>query len=145
MIYILFAFYNFLYILPTELFRLFCPWTVPFANHSISFIKVRCFTWSAIRFKNFLKSCTWIYGMPISWKIYDFSFWPVFNAKKKKKKKKKNQRYFAIVEYVIFRCISRCTFIISVLYGYKLFLISYVSYKIRKNMIFCNFSATSIF
>ena len=52
---------------------------------------------------------------------------------------KKNSGYFAMIEYVISRYISRCTFrIYIVLYGYKPFLPSYVVLKI-KNVKFCKF------
>ena len=61
-----------------------------------------------------------------------------FNASKKKK----NSGYFATPENIISRNISRCTFTILVLYGYKLLLTRYVGLKIRKNV---KFSQISIF
>ena len=114
-----------------ELFRLFCPRTIPFANHSKLFVKVRHQIWSAIRFWKFLNNRTWIFGMPISWKIQDFSFWPGFNASKK------FSGYFGVAAYVIFRHSHLYVYtfrIYLVLYGYKLFLTSYVGLKIRKNV-----------
>ena len=52
---------------------------------------------SPIRFWKFSNCCTWIFGMPITWKIQDFSFWAVFNASEKV------PGCFAIAEYVISR------------------------------------------
>ena len=76
---------------------------------------------AVIRFWKFLNSRTWIVRIPISWKIYDFSFWPVFNASKI------ISGYLGVAAYVISRHISGYTFrILPVLYGYKLFLTSYV-------------------
>ena len=59
---------------------------------------------------------------------------------------KKISEYFTIAEYVTSRHISRSTFrIYIVLYGYKLFLRSYVGLKIRKNVKFSQFLCFSNF
>ena len=75
---------------------------------------------AAIRFCKFSNSRT-IVRIPISWKIYDFSFWPVFNASKI------ISGYLGVAAFVISRHISGYTFrILPVFYGYKLFLTSYI-------------------
>ena len=73
-----------------------------------------------------------------SLKNIGYSVLASFNASKKKK----NSGYFATPENIISRNISRCTFTILVLYGYKLLLTRYVGLKIRKNV---KFSQISIF
>ena len=127
---LLFVFYNFLHILPPQLIRLFCPRTVPFGNYSKFFVKSRHQTWSVNRFWKFSNSRTWISQIPTSWKIYDFLFWPVFNASKK------TFRVFCnswICDFLThFQVYIRNIYI--VLYGYKLFLTSSVGLKVKKNI-----------
>ena len=62
------------------------------------------------------------------------------HQKKKKKKKKKKSGYYGIFENVISRHILKYNFrIYIVLYGYRLFLTSYVELKIRKYVKFKQF------
>ena len=66
-----------------------------------------------------------------------FIFGKFLTHQQKKKEKSGN---YAIFEYAISRHIFRCTFrIYIVLYGYKLFLTSYVELKIRKYVKFQKF------
>ena len=79
-------------------------------------------------FENFQQLPMVIWDADFFRKIQDFSFWAVFNASKKERKKKSG--YFEISE-----CFYRDTSqgVVSkyiVLYGYKLFLSSYVGLKI---------------
>ena len=75
---------------------------------------------AVIRLCKFSNSRT-IVRIPISWKIYDFSFWSVFNASKI------ISGYLGVAAFVISRHISGYTFrILPVFYGYKLFLTSYI-------------------
>ena len=75
-----FLFYKILHIPPTpELLRPFCPRVFTLADHWNIFVKLRHQTYSAISFQKFSNNCILISGMPVSWKIKDFWFWPVFN------------------------------------------------------------------
>ena len=104
------VFCKFLHILPTELFGLLCPRTVSFANHSTFLVKTRHQTWhqtwSAIRFSKFSNSCTWISGMPISWKILGFSFLLVFKgatARSKFSRSLVHKKNFSLIWEVVFK------------------------------------------
>ena len=113
--------------------RLFWPKTVPFANHSKFFVKVRHQTWSAIEFENFQIVAHGFLGCQFLEKCRIFHFGQFY-----KSKKCIYSGYFVIAEYVISRHISRCTLRIHiVLYGYKLFLRNYVGSKIRKKCEIC--------
>ena len=70
----------------------------------------------------------------MSWENIGFFILVSFNALKN------ISGYFAITEYAISRHISRCSFrIYIVLYGYKLFLTSYVGLQIKKSESFAIF------
>ena len=66
-------------IFPPRLLRPFCPRVFTLADHWNIFVKLRHQTYSAISFQKFSNNCILISGMPVSWKIKDFWFWPVFN------------------------------------------------------------------
>ena len=69
--------------------RLFWPKTVPFANHSKFFVKVRHQTWSAIEFENFQIVAHGFLGCQFLEKYRIFHFGQFLMHQKKKKKKKK--------------------------------------------------------
>ena len=133
---LLFAFYDFLHILPPELFGLLCfvqgQFHLPTTICTSFFVKARLEV--LLVFENVHIVTHGFLGSQCLEKIQDFLFWSVFNALKN------ISGYFAITEYVISRHISRCSFrIYIVLYGYKLFPTSYVGLQIKKSEIFAIF------
>ena len=119
----------FAYLLAGELLRSFYPREV-FANHSNIFVKPRHNTWSAFWFLKFSNSCIMISWMPISQKIWEYSFWLVLNTPEI------FSGLFITVESFISRHISSCALSeYMVLYSCKLFLRGYVGLKIGKNKI----------
>ena len=79
----IFHFFEFLYIFAAKLLRPFYPKTVPFPSHSFFYSEAKTFNLKCYQVLKVFSSSTMISKMPISWKIQDFSFWPVFNASKK--------------------------------------------------------------